>query len=478
MPVIEINEDSIDQYYSSFMNAPSLQDKSITAKQYLDYVKYASPENYDYAYNKFKDFLQTGQSSESVSSPENELATAKINEEAYGRYKTEQYTNQANMQTTDVAEGYIPIFKMTEDDKHAIFGESYKTQTGVVDLSELTNLISKLSNIKNESIGSIQNAILNLCSTLDGSLNEDTKKKLGISQATDLYSYCLGVGNSNVSSALTSLTENIKEVKNKLERIDDQKIKPPSKHTHHHPTDHTDDTPENPEEPETPETPEEPTNDNKDLISIALGGITFSNQVVLYTSLGGEQINSDSETEYGIIGLEKGEDGLYYILIDKKTGKIYYTKVENVNYTGEGKEIIHTKDKVLLLSSADIGANDNFVKLIDPDKYYIVTETQEINGVKYATVIDPETGKNCFVPISENVEVLPFDQITNQDTPITSDETPTTSDETPTTSDETSTTSDETSTTSDETPTTTDDVGTTTDDLETPTDEDTEESDE
>ena len=130
----------------------------------------------------------------------------------------------------------------------------------------------------------------------------------------------------------------------------------------------------------------------------------------MYSTIGGEGIQTSSETEYGLLGIENQDNTMYYKMIDKKTGKIYYAKIQETTIE-EDVQLLHVKENALILNSTDIGSDDNFVKLADSDSYYIVLDKQEINGVSFATILDSNDGNNYYVPISESVEVLPLNQL-------------------------------------------------------------------
>ena len=141
--------------------------------------------------------------------------------------------------------------------------------------------------------------------------------------------------------------------------------------------------------------------ENAGLIAASIGSLVFSSAINLYESIGGTAIQSNSNTQYGLLGVEKVNDIFYYKLIDKTTGKIYYAASGDVSLT---VEILHTKEESMLLNSTDIGADDNFEKLSDVDKYFVVTEKQDVNGVEFATILDSTDGKTYYVPYSSSTE--------------------------------------------------------------------------
>ena len=151
--------------------------------------------------------------------------------------------------------------------------------------------------------------------------------------------------------------------------------------------------------------------ENENLIATAIGAVAFQTPITLFSTIGGESVQTSSETEYGILGIENKDGTMYYKMIDKKTGKIYYAKMDDVKLDNQDIEILHTKDNALILNSTDIGSDDNFVKLAEPDSYYVVTDKQEINGVNFATILDSTNGNKYYTPISESVEVLTINQL-------------------------------------------------------------------
>lgn len=151
--------------------------------------------------------------------------------------------------------------------------------------------------------------------------------------------------------------------------------------------------------------------ENEKLISAAIGSFVFQVPITLFTTIGGEQIQSTDQMELGIIGLESVDGVFYYKVVDKKTGKIYYAKCNEFDLGENDNKVIHVKDSALILNSTDIGADDNFVKLADSNSYYLVTDSQEINGVNFATVLDSTDGNSYFIPISDSVEVLSLNEL-------------------------------------------------------------------
>ena len=150
--------------------------------------------------------------------------------------------------------------------------------------------------------------------------------------------------------------------------------------------------------------------ENKELIEASIGSLVFQSGIILFTTIGGEQVTANSETEYGVIGIEKVNDELYLKIIDKKTGKIYFVKSENVNANIDNK-IVHVKENALLLNSTNVDADNSVVKLIEPDSYYISVDNQESDGIEFAKVLNSDGKDNYYIPISESVEVLSFNEI-------------------------------------------------------------------
>lgn len=146
--------------------------------------------------------------------------------------------------------------------------------------------------------------------------------------------------------------------------------------------------------------------ENTELIAASIGSLVFTTAISLYETIGGTAIQSTANAQYGLLGVEKINDVFYYKMIDKTTGKIYYAMASDVKVGEDLYEVetLHTKEESMLLNSTDIGAEDNFEKLADVDKYYIVIEKQEVNGIEFATVLDPTDGKKYYVPISASTE--------------------------------------------------------------------------
>lgn len=250
-------------------------------------------------------------------------------------------------------------------------------------------------------------------------LNSLTLEKLP-STLNDFYNYCLSNGIVKVNDAAAEVITLLTKANNDLQEIDTGKDNTdrPTGRTYHY-SDYSSETSEqeqtNEEETEFQQQEETKTENDK-LINVALGVFTFQTPVAIYTSIGGEQLQTSSETTYGMLGLEKVDDIFYYKIIDKTTGKIYYVKADDVNLTeNENIEVISVIDNAIILSSTDIGADDNFVKLANPNSYYFVTDKQEINGINFATILDPEDGSKYYVPVSESVKLLPLSEAIKPD---------------------------------------------------------------
>ena len=302
---------------------------------------------------------------------------------------------------------------------------------------ENDNLLEKSNNLYglNQTIKDTINAVI---SQLKSSLNNETVSYLG--DLNELYGFSLKIGISSIFEKIGEIIGLVSRVKNGMEEINlkEGAVQPqiisqvPVNETRNRSRKGTEKPEEQPQideietEPLTEETEpvkeseeiQNPVNEivveNQNLIASSMGSIVFPTTITLFQTIGGEQVNSNLKTEYGLLGIEKVDEIFYCKLIDKKTGKIYYANRDDITFEMEGTGVLHTKEKTLILNSTDIGADDNFVKLAEPDSYYLITENQEINGINFATIIDSEDGNNYYVPVSDSIEVLSFEQITNQ----------------------------------------------------------------
>ena len=308
--------------------------------------------------------------------------------------------------------------------------------------NEIRVLLTKIYSMRGE-VDDFKRELNLAIEELNTNLNKDTKEKLGISDASELFvnvykeirrlydwlSYSKGIIDEKESGFeeidLTKGTVLGQEVLG----ITPSDSTPASGNNggsaRRHPigdinpnpgnegvTENPSVTPETPVEEITPEVVVE----NQSLIASSIGAIKITSIIPLLTTIGGEAINSSLEVEYGLLGIEKVDNTFYYKIIDKTSGSIYYTNVNNIpNIEIEYKNVVNIKERAMVLNSTEIGADNNFVKIAEANSMYLELGEEEVNGIKFANVLDSTDGNKYYIPLSDSTEVISLDQIKNNE---------------------------------------------------------------
>ena len=308
--------------------------------------------------------------------------------------------------------------------------------------NEIRVLLTKIYSMRGE-VDDFKRELNLAIEELNTNLNKDTKEKLGISDASELFvnvykeirrlydwlSYSKGIIDEKESGFeeidLTKGTVLGQEVLGitpsdstpasgsnggsaRRHPIGDINPNPGNESVTENPSV----TPETPVEEITPEVVVE----NQSLIASSIGAIKFTSIIPLLTTIGGEAINSSLEVEYGLLGIEKVDNTFYYKIIDKTSGSIYYTNVNNIpNIEIEYKNVVNIKERAMVLNSTEIGADNNFVKIAEANSMYLELGEEEVNGIKFANVLDSTDGNKYYIPLSDSTEVISLDQIKNNE---------------------------------------------------------------
>ena len=165
--------------------------------------------------------------------------------------------------------------------------------------------------------------------------------------------------------------------------------------------------------------PQEPTIINQHLISSAVGIVTFATITPLYTKLGDlSTVNSSETIKYGLLGIEKYNDGYYFKIIDSSTGNIYYVETQKATIDTEITEFLEVKSSTVKLNELieSESGNATFIE----NGIYLGKERNTIEGFsgEFMKVYDSVDGKDYYIPIDENVEIRNLADIRNNNISI------------------------------------------------------------
>lgn len=159
--------------------------------------------------------------------------------------------------------------------------------------------------------------------------------------------------------------------------------------------------------------PEEPI--NKNLITSSLGKITFNKVVDLKESLNGSSsAKCDLNVSYGLLGINKQNDEYYYMIIDQKTGKLYYVPINSdFNIEVSIENVLQINDTTMLFNFPQTDVNQgNYAGLIQKDNLFFIKEQVTNNGVDFVKILNPKDGKDYYVALSDTNEVIKLESIT------------------------------------------------------------------
>ena len=143
---------------------------------------------------------------------------------------------------------------------------------------------------------------------------------------------------------------------------------------------------------------------------LIVGSITMTESVLLYEDIGGNSINSEIDTIYGLLGIEKHDDKYYFKIVDKSTNKIYLTEVtDKLQVSSEYDKVLELSDKTLVLNSTNIG-DENFKRLAESGECFFAKDNIEVEGVTFTSVLDSD-GEVSYIPRSNNVKVESLDSL-------------------------------------------------------------------
>ena len=162
------------------------------------------------------------------------------------------------------------------------------------------------------------------------------------------------------------------------------------------------------------ETPVEVVMENPTLVAAAVGAVTFTEIVPLFTTLGSETTESSSTTTtYALIGVEKYNGNYYYKIIDRTTGKIYYVEKNNkVNVDGQ-TEVLDVKNTTVRYNTTQLDNEDNGAKLITEGTYLVTGKetVEDVGTFEFAKVLDSTDGNNYYFMLNDNVEVTSLEEL-------------------------------------------------------------------
>lgn len=145
------------------------------------------------------------------------------------------------------------------------------------------------------------------------------------------------------------------------------------------------------------------------LMPAVTGLVTFTEIVSMYEKIGNNlPIQSSEAGQYGLIGVVQENGKYYYKLLDTKTGKVYFTEINEKSKIkwdekGERKVVEVVDENAMILKQA--GESDNgLVRIADKGDVYLLTDDNTtVDGIDYYNIMDSKTDNNAYLVSSDSV---------------------------------------------------------------------------
>ena len=145
------------------------------------------------------------------------------------------------------------------------------------------------------------------------------------------------------------------------------------------------------------------------LMPAVTGLVTFTEIVSMYEKIGNNlPIQSSEAGQYGLIGVVQENGKYYYKLLDTKTGKVYFTEIDEKSKIewdekGERKVVEVVDENAMILKQA--GESDNgLVRIADKGDVYLLTDDNTtVDGIDYYNIMDSKTDNNAYLVSSDSV---------------------------------------------------------------------------
>lgn len=145
------------------------------------------------------------------------------------------------------------------------------------------------------------------------------------------------------------------------------------------------------------------------LMPAVTGLVTFTEIVSMYEKIGNNlPIQSSEAGQYGLIGVVQENGKYYYKLLDTKTGKVYFTEINEKSKIkwdekGERKVVEVVDENAMILKQA--GESDNgLVRIADKGDVYLLTDDKTtVDGIDYYNIMDSKTDNNAYLVSSDSV---------------------------------------------------------------------------
>lgn len=145
------------------------------------------------------------------------------------------------------------------------------------------------------------------------------------------------------------------------------------------------------------------------LMPAVTGLVTFAEIVSMYEKIGNNlPIQSSEAGQYGLIGVVQENGKYYYKLLDTKTGKVYFTEINEKSKIkwdekGERKVVEVVDENAMILKQA--GESDNgLVRIADKGDVYLLTDDNTtVDGIDYYNIMDSKTDNNAYLVSSDSV---------------------------------------------------------------------------
>lgn len=145
------------------------------------------------------------------------------------------------------------------------------------------------------------------------------------------------------------------------------------------------------------------------LMPAVTGMVTFAEIVSMYEKIGNNlPVQSSEAGQYGIIGVVQENGKYYYKLLDTKTGKVYFTEINEkskINWDEKGeRKVVEVKDENAMILNKTGESDDGLVRFADKGDVYLLTDDKTtVDGIDYYNIMDSKTDTNAYMVSSDSV---------------------------------------------------------------------------
>lgn len=145
------------------------------------------------------------------------------------------------------------------------------------------------------------------------------------------------------------------------------------------------------------------------LMPAVTGMVTFAEIVSMYEKIGNNlPVQSSEAGQYGLIGVVQENGKYYYKLLDTKTGKVYFTEINEkskINWDEKGeRKVVEVKDENAMILNKTGESDDGLVRFADKGDVYLLTDDKTtVDGIDYYNIMDSKTDTNAYMVSSDSV---------------------------------------------------------------------------